>query len=98
MVEEEPEEEGQPDVELVKVFEADNAAVLPLVESVLQDAEIEVMTKPEGLQDLFALGRLGTGSNVVIGPVEILVRKEDEAEARALIELLDEPVTGAEGE
>ena len=76
----------------MKVFEANNAAVLPLVESVLLDAGIEFMTRAEGLQDLFALGRFGTGSNNAIGPAEILVRKEDEAEARALIALLDEPV------
>ena len=96
VVESEPEEEGQPDVELVKVFASTNAAVLPLVESVLLDAEIEFMTRSEGLQDLFALGRFGTGSNNAIGPAEIWVRKDDEAEARALIEVLDEPVTEPE--
>ena len=98
LVEPEPEEEGEPEVELVRVFSATNAAVLPLVESVLLDAEIEFMTKNEALQDLFALGRFGTGSNNAIGPAEIWVRKEDEAEARALIGMLDEPVTAEEGE
>lgn len=87
------EEEGEPDVEIVKVFEATNAAVLPLVQSVLQDAEIEFMTKGDALQDLFALGRFGMGSNNVIGPATIWVRKDDEAEARELIAMLDEPVT-----
>jgi Putative prokaryotic signal transducing protein len=92
LVEPEPEEAGEPDVELVQVFTSTNAAVLPLVESVLLDAEIEFMTKSEGLQDLFALGRFGLGSNNLIGPAEIWVRKDDEAEARSLIEMLDEPV------
>lgn len=87
-----PEEGGEPDVEIVKVFEATNAAVLPLVESVLFDANIEFMTKSEGLQDVFALGRLGMGSNNLIGPATIWVRKDDEAEARGLIDMLDEPV------
>ncbi len=96
LVEPEPEEPGEPDVELVKVFSATNAAVLPLVESVLIDAEIEFMTKSDGLQDLFALGRFGLGSNNLIGPAEIWVRKDDEAEARALIEMLDEPVTSGD--
>lgn len=81
-----------PEIELVKVFEADNAAILPLVESVLDDAGIEYMTKGEILQDLFALGRFGTGANNAIGGTEIWVRKEDEAEARALIALLEEPI------
>jgi hypothetical protein len=96
LVEPEPEEGGEPDVELVKVFSATNAAVLPLVESVLIDAEIEFMTKGEGLQDLFALGRFGLGSNNAIGPAEIWVRKDDEAEARALIVMLDDPVVEPE--
>lgn len=96
LVEAEPEEEGEPDAELVKVWESNNAAVLPLVESVLIDAEIEFMTRAEGLQELFALGRVGTGSNNAIGPVEIWVRKEDEAEARALVDMLNEPVTPPE--
>jgi hypothetical protein len=92
LVEHGPEEEGEPDAELVKVFEADNGAVLPLVESVLIDAQIEFMKKGDILQDLFAVGRFGMGSNNAIGAAEIWVRKEDEAEARALIDLLDEPV------
>ena len=49
------------DIELVKVFEATNPAVLPLVESMLRDAEIEFMTKGAVLQDLFGIGRFGTG-------------------------------------
>lgn len=85
------------DDELVKVFEADNAAVLPLVESMLQDAEIEFMTKGAILQDLFGIGRFGMGSNNTIGPPEIWVRKEDEAEARALIAMLDQPEEGVDG-
>ena len=89
LVETSPEQQGEPDAELVKVFESNNAAVLPLVQSVLLDAEIEFMTRSEGLQDLFALGRFGTGSNNAIGPAEIWVRKEDEAEARALLEVLE---------
>jgi len=93
-----PEEAGEPDAELVKVFEANNAAVLPLVESVLIDAQIDFMKKGDVFQELFALGRVGLVSNNAIGPAEIWVRKEDEAEARALIDLLDEPVASDEGE
>ena len=98
LVEPEPEEEGEPDVEIVKVFEATNAAVLPLVQSVLSDANIEFMTKGDLLQDLFALGRFGMGSNNAIGPATIWVRKDDEAEARSLIEMLDEPAATSEPE
>ena len=93
LVEPEPEEDpGEPDMEIVKVFEATNAAVLPLVESMLLDANIEFMTKAEVLQDLFGIGRFGMGSNNLIGPATIWVRKDDEAGARALIAMLEEPV------
>jgi hypothetical protein len=88
-----PEEYGEPDVELVKVFEAGDAAVLPLVESMLQDADIEFMTKGAVLQDLFGIGYFGMGSTNNVDPPEIWVRKEDEAEARAVIASLDEPIS-----
>ena len=92
-----PEEYGEADVELVKVFEAGDAAVLPLVESMLQDADIEFMTKGAVLQNLFGIGYIGMGSSNNLDPPEIWVRKEDEAEARAVIALLDEPAEGQSG-
>lgn len=80
------EEEPQPGMKLVKVYEGGNAAVLPLVESLLRDASIEFLTRGEALQDLFALGRFGTGGgNNAIGPVEFWVRAEDEEAARDLL-------------
>ncbi|HEX6088356.1 MAG TPA: DUF2007 domain-containing protein [Thermoanaerobaculia bacterium] len=77
---------AEPEMKLVKIYEGGNAAVLPLIESLLRDAEIEFMTRGEALQDLFALGRFGTGggSNAV-GPVEFWVREDDEAAARELL-------------
>ncbi|HVG24207.1 MAG TPA: DUF2007 domain-containing protein [Thermoanaerobaculia bacterium] len=76
----------EPEVQLVKIYEGGNPAVLPLIESLLRDAQIEFMTRGEALQDLFALGRFGTGggSNAV-GPVEYWVRAEDEQAARELL-------------
>ncbi|MGZ5433615.1 MAG: hypothetical protein ACXW5U_12545 [Thermoanaerobaculia bacterium] len=90
------ESEGEPDVELVKIFEAMNPAILPLVESVLRDANIEFMTRSNALQDLFPMNRFGTDAHNSLGAAEIWVRKDDEAEALALIDLLDEPVTNTE--
>ena len=99
LVEPEPEvDPGEPDAELVQVFQGGNAAILPLIESMLHDANIEFLVKGEVLQDLFGIGRMGMGSNNMIGPVEIWVRKDAEAEARALIEVLEAPVEGAGGE
>jgi hypothetical protein len=82
-------EERPPDVELVKVYETGNAAIIPVLESVLNDGGIEYMAKGEPIQDLFGWGRLGTNMNYVIGPVEFYVRKDDEDEARALVQTLE---------
>jgi hypothetical protein len=83
--------DGRNQIELVKVFEGGNPAVIPLVESLFEDAGIEYSTSSESLQELFALGRLGTGHNNAIGPVIFYVRQEDETEARAILATLDEP-------
>jgi hypothetical protein len=82
----------EPDLELVRVYDGGNAALLPLVESILRDADIEFMTKGESLQDLFAFGRLGTGANNLVGAVEFWVRADDEERARALLTGVDESV------
>src|SRR5690242_6015697 len=76
----------EPEVRLVKIYEGVNPATLPIVESLLRDADIEFLTRGEAIQDLFALGRFGTGggSNAV-GPVEYWVREDDEQVARALL-------------
>jgi hypothetical protein len=84
MVEETAPSAAEPEIELVKIYEGGDAAVLPVVESVLRDSGIEFLTRGEALQDLFALGRFG-GLNNAIGPVEFWVRAEDEAAARELL-------------
>jgi hypothetical protein len=76
-----PDERGQ--IELVKIYEGGNPAFLPVLESLLADAEIEFSTTSENLQDLF--GRLGSAYNYAIGPVMLYVRREDEAEALAIV-------------
>jgi hypothetical protein len=72
----------------VKVYETGNAALIPLLESLLDSAGIEYLAKGEGIQDLFGWGRLGSNLNYVIGPVEFLVRADQADEARAIIETL----------
>jgi hypothetical protein len=74
----------EPEVELVKVYETGNAALIPVFESLLNDAAIEFMTKGEGIQDMFGWGRFGTNLNYVIGPVEFYVRGDDADEARMI--------------
>ena len=74
---------------MVKVYETGNAAIIPLLESLLDDAGIEYMAKGEGIQDLFGWGRLGASFNFVLGrPVEFFVREDVAAEARAIVDTL----------
>lgn len=78
-----------PEESLVKVYETGNAAVIPVLESVFQDAGIEYLAKGEPIQDLFGAGRFGSNVNYAIGPVEFYVSEEDEDEARALVKTLE---------
>ena len=77
-----------PEIKLVQVFEGGNPAILPLVESVLDEAGIEFSTSSENLQDLFGGGRFGGGWNYLIGPVKFFVREEDEQNARAVLAVM----------
>ncbi|MBI4744511.1 MAG: DUF2007 domain-containing protein [Actinobacteria bacterium] len=76
-------------VELVNIFKTGNLATIAMAKSLLESAEIQYFVKNEGLQDFFALGRFGTGFNIIVGPVEIWVKKEDEEDVRKLLEELE---------
>jgi hypothetical protein len=85
------EDDDRSEIELVRVFEGGNPALIPVVESLFEDAGIEYSTTSENIQELFGWGRIGGAYNYAIGPVFFSVRREDEAEARALLATLDEP-------
>jgi Putative prokaryotic signal transducing protein len=81
------------EVLLVTVFETGDPGELMFAESVLRGAGIPYVKQGESLQDLFAMGRLGTGFNLVAGPILIQVPEEQaEAAAGLLAEALpDQP-------
>lgn len=84
-------EEGDPSHrELVTVFETGDPGLLALAHSLLDEAEIPYLTLGEGVQDLFGLGRLGTGFSVLTGPVQLQVDLAQQAEARQLLDGLEE--------
>lgn len=85
-----PEGDERAGIELVKIYEGGNPALLALLESLFDDAGIEYSTTSEGLQDLFGWGRLGVAYNFAIGPVMFYVRREDEAAAQAIVAKLSE--------
>ncbi len=69
---------------LVQVYVGNNAAELPVIESLLDEAGIEFMTKGAEIQNLFGWGQVG-GGNLVVGPVGIWVAPGDAEAALALI-------------
>jgi hypothetical protein len=87
LVENLPRPEEMPDSELVTVLETGDPSELLFAESVLREAGIPFVKRGESLQELFALGRLGTGFNPVAGPILLQVPEE---QADAAAELLEE--------
>ena len=85
LVEPPPPPEPPPQIDLVPVYETGNAALVPVIESLLEDAGIEFMTRSEPIQHMFGWGTFGSNLNYVIGPVQFLVRAEDAEAARELI-------------
>ena len=80
-----PGPEPTPDVELVSVLATGDPGLIAFAESLLEREKIDYFVRGEGLQDLFALGRM-TGFNFAMGPAEIVVRADDADRARALLE------------
>ncbi len=72
--------------EPVTVLVSADPAKLAVAKSLLEEAGIEFFAKGEGVQDLFAWGRFGTGFNPVVGPVQVQVAGEDAEQATALLQ------------
>lgn len=80
----------EPDyIKFVTVYEAGDPAFISFAKSVLDSEGIKYFFNGEGLQDLFAAGRLGTGFNPVIGPVKIQVDQNDAEYAKQLLQQVE---------
>jgi len=86
--------------DLETVFDTADPVVLVTAKSLLEEAGIPCFTRNEGLQDLFGVGRLGTGFSLIAGPMEILVPGERRQEAVELLHQakLDQPAEGSDEE
>jgi hypothetical protein len=83
--------------ELVPVREISNAALVPLVKSLLDPTGMRYFIKGEGVQDLLGLGRFPSGFNVITGPPVVYVEPDRAEEARELLsDLSDSPEHGDE--
>jgi len=74
----------------VTVYETGDLACIAFVKSLFESEDIKYYTKNEGLQDLFAGGRLGMGFNPVIGPVAIQVDEKDVEKAKDLLNQVEQ--------
>ena len=87
-----PIQEEHPDPKIETVYATGDPALVTMVKSLLESAEIEYFTKGYEIQDLVGIGRLG-GLNYVIGPVEFVVAAKDAPTARELLAHLDDAVS-----
>ena len=77
-------------IKFVTVYETGDPAFIAFAKSIFQSEGIRYFVKGEGLQDLFAGGRLGSGFNPVIGPVEIQVDEKDAEKAKDLLSQIEQ--------
>ena len=75
---------------LVTVFTTGHEGVVALVKSILDEAQIEFVAKGEGIQDLFGVGIIGTGFNVITGPIEFQVLEDNAEYAKELLKDVSE--------
>ena len=73
----------------ITVLESGDPALLAVAKSLLEGAGIQYFAKGEGVQDLFAGGRIGAGFNPFTGPIQLQVAADDAEQAKALLGDLD---------
>ncbi len=69
----------------VTVYVPRNESEHMLAQSILKSVNIEFFSKNFTVQNLFGAGQIGTGFNIVTGPIQLQVPEEDAEEAGALL-------------
>jgi hypothetical protein len=77
-------------IKFVTVYETGDPAYIAFAKSLFESEGIKYYVKGEGLQDLFAGGRLGTGFNPLIGPVAIQVDEKDVEKAKDILSQIEQ--------
>ena len=72
------------------VFATGDPGQIAFIKSLLEDSEIPYSLQGEGVQDLFGLGRLGAGYNLITGPVKVQVPESRAEEARELLNNMEQ--------
>src|SRR4051794_18164278 len=82
-----------PDMRLVTVFEGTDPAICAVASSILDSAKIPFTIIGEGLQDLFAWGRMPAKVNIFVGPIKFQVEEKDATDAATILK----DMIGSEG-
>jgi len=72
-------------INFVTIYETGDQNLILFIKSVFESENIIYYLKNEAVQDLFGSGRLGTGYNILTGPVEIQVDERDAEKAREIL-------------
>lgn len=75
--------------EPVIVFESGHPDRIAIAKSLLISSDIEFMVTGEHVQDLFGYGRFPAASNLVVGPMRVLVARDDAEDATVVLDGLD---------
>lgn len=84
-----PSKAGESDP-FVTIFKTGDPGQVAFIKSLFENAEIPYMVAGDKVQDLFGLGRLGSGYNMITGPVLIKVRESYRREAEELLSEIEE--------
>ena len=76
--------------ELVTVFQSADVALFALARAALDRAGVRYVAEGEGIQDLFGLGRLFSGYNLITGAPRLRVPPEEAERAREVLSELNE--------
>ena len=72
-------------LDIVTVLASGDPGLMAIAKSLLQSAQIPFLVQGEGVQDLFGVGRIGSGFSLVTGPARLQVGADDAADARRLL-------------
>ena len=73
------------DLDLVTVLASGDPGLMAVAKSLVRSAGIPFLVQGEGVQDLFGVGRIGSGFNVVTGPARLQVGADDADDAREVL-------------
>jgi hypothetical protein len=81
-----PDYAAGPPLELVTVVSSGDSGLVAVAKSLLQAAGIQFLVRGEDVQDLFGVGRVFGGFNIITGATQLQVRSEDADDARLVLE------------